>query len=66
MLLVQRLQEDRVSLTQRRDSFRQLLDEMNQNYEALKAKLQENETHAQVSFTLGLDIHQYISAADCI
>ena len=45
---VQRLQEDRVSLTQRRDSFRQLLEEMNQKYEALKTKLQENETHAQV------------------
>ncbi|XP_070709026.1 intraflagellar transport protein 74 homolog [Pempheris klunzingeri] len=44
-----RLQEDRVSLTRRRDSFRQLLQEMNQNYEALKTKLQENETHAQLA-----------------
>lgn len=46
---VQRLQEERVSLTQRQDSFKQLLEEMNQKYEALKTKLQENETHAQVS-----------------
>ncbi|XP_039983555.1 intraflagellar transport protein 74 homolog isoform X2 [Xiphias gladius] len=44
-----RLQEDRVLLTQRRDSFRQLLEEMNQQYEALKTKLQENETHAQLA-----------------
>ncbi|XP_060949958.1 intraflagellar transport protein 74 homolog [Limanda limanda] len=44
-----RLQDDRVSLTQRRDSFKQLLDEMNQKYEALKTKLQENETHAQLA-----------------
>ncbi|XP_035523374.1 intraflagellar transport protein 74 homolog isoform X2 [Morone saxatilis] len=44
-----RLQEDRVSLTQRRDSFKQLLDDMNQKYEALKTKLQENETHAQLA-----------------
>ncbi|XP_071397307.1 intraflagellar transport protein 74 homolog [Centroberyx affinis] len=44
-----RLQEDRVSLTQRRDSFRQLLQEMNQKHEALKTKLQENETHAQLA-----------------
>ncbi|XP_053198188.1 intraflagellar transport protein 74 homolog [Scomber japonicus] len=43
-----RLQEDRVSLTRRRDSFRQLLEEMNQKHEALKTKLQENETHAQL------------------
>ncbi|KAM9337753.1 intraflagellar transport protein 74 homolog [Symphorus nematophorus] len=44
-----RLQEERVSLTQRRDSFKQLLEEMNQKYEALKTKLQENETHAQLA-----------------
>lgn len=47
-LWVQKLQEERVSLTQRQDSFKQLLEEMNQKYEALKSKLQENETHAQV------------------
>lgn len=44
-----RLQEDRISLTLRQDSFRQLLEEMNQKYEALKTKLQENETHAQLA-----------------
>uniref|UniRef100_A0A3B4X7L6 Intraflagellar transport 74 n=1 Tax=Seriola lalandi dorsalis TaxID=1841481 RepID=A0A3B4X7L6_SERLL len=44
-----RLQEDRVSLTQRRDSFKELLQEMNQKYQALKIKLQENETHAQLA-----------------
>lgn len=47
-LWVQKLQEERVSLTQRQDSFKQLLEEMNRKYEALKSKLQENETHAQV------------------
>lgn len=44
-----RLQEEEVSLTQRRDAFGQLLEEMNQKYEALKTKLQENETHAQLA-----------------
>ncbi|XP_027130289.1 intraflagellar transport protein 74 homolog [Larimichthys crocea] len=44
-----RLQVERVSMTQRRDSFKQLLEEMNQKYEALKSKLQENETHAQLA-----------------
>lgn len=37
-----------MSLTQRQDSFKQLLEEMNRKYEALKSNLQENETHAQV------------------
>ncbi|XP_041817473.1 intraflagellar transport protein 74 homolog [Chelmon rostratus] len=44
-----RLQEERLSLSQRGDSFKQLLEEMNQKYEALKTKLQENETHAQLA-----------------
>uniref|UniRef100_A0A668AR10 Intraflagellar transport 74 n=1 Tax=Myripristis murdjan TaxID=586833 RepID=A0A668AR10_9TELE len=44
-----RLQEDRVSLTQRRDSLRRLLQDMNGSYEALKSRLQENETHAQLA-----------------
>lgn len=52
LLVLQRLQEEQVSLTQRRDAFGQLLEEMNQEYEALKTKLQENETHAQVSRVL--------------
>lgn len=62
VILVQRLQEERVSLTQRRDSFKQLLEEMNQKYEALKTKLQENETHAQVSILHCYQkTHHYIS-----
>ncbi|KAM9839877.1 intraflagellar transport protein 74 homolog [Aulostomus maculatus] len=44
-----RLQAEQVSLTQRRDSFRQLLEEMNHAYGAQKTKLQENETHAQLT-----------------
>ncbi|KAG7524945.1 hypothetical protein JOB18_019571 [Solea senegalensis] len=44
-----RLQDERLSLTQRQDSFKQLLEEMNQNYEALKTKVQDNETHAQLA-----------------
>lgn len=47
-LLLQRLQEERVSLTERQDSFRQLLEEANRKYEELNSKLQENETHTQV------------------
>lgn len=39
-------------LTQRRDCFKQFLKEINQKYEALKRKLQENETHAQVRIFL--------------
>lgn len=49
---LQRLQEEQVSLTQRRDAFGQLLEETSQKHEALKTKLQENETHAQVSRVL--------------
>ncbi|KAM8822358.1 intraflagellar transport protein 74 homolog [Spinachia spinachia] len=44
-----RLQQERVLLTLRRDSLRQLLEEKNQKYEAVKATLQENETHAQLA-----------------
>ncbi|XP_008436704.1 intraflagellar transport protein 74 homolog isoform X2 [Poecilia reticulata] len=44
-----RLQEERLTLSQRRDFFLQLLEEMNQKHEALKTKLQENETHAQLT-----------------
>ncbi|XP_037533922.1 intraflagellar transport protein 74 homolog [Nematolebias whitei] len=39
----------RTSLTQQRDSFKQLLEEKNQKYEALKTKLEENETYAQLA-----------------
>ncbi|XP_041823560.1 intraflagellar transport protein 74 homolog [Melanotaenia boesemani] len=44
-----RLLEDRVSLAQHRDSFGQLLEEMNRKHDALKTKLQENETHSQLA-----------------
>uniref|UniRef100_A0A1A8NJ90 Intraflagellar transport 74 homolog n=3 Tax=Nothobranchius pienaari TaxID=704102 RepID=A0A1A8NJ90_9TELE len=44
-----RLLESQASLAQRRDSFMQLLEEMNQKYEAQKTKLQENETHTQLA-----------------
>uniref|UniRef100_A0A3Q2DE86 Intraflagellar transport 74 n=2 Tax=Cyprinodon variegatus TaxID=28743 RepID=A0A3Q2DE86_CYPVA len=44
-----RLLDERETLTQRRDTFGQLLGEMNQRHEALKTKLQENETHTQLT-----------------
>ncbi|KAM4718246.1 intraflagellar transport protein 74 homolog isoform 1-T2 [Anableps anableps] len=44
-----RLLEERASLSRWRDSFGQLLEEMNQKHDALKTKLQENETHAQLT-----------------
>ncbi|XP_017259470.1 intraflagellar transport protein 74 homolog [Kryptolebias marmoratus] len=44
-----KLTGDQTSLTQHRDSFKQLLEEKNQKYDALKTKLQENETYAQLA-----------------
>ncbi|KAI1904887.1 hypothetical protein AGOR_G00010300 [Albula goreensis] len=44
-----RLQEDRVSLIQRRDTFRKVMQKMNEEYEVQKSQLQENETHAQLT-----------------
>ncbi|XP_012685661.1 intraflagellar transport protein 74 homolog isoform X2 [Clupea harengus] len=44
-----RLQEEQVSLTTRRDTFKKVMAKMNQEYEALKTQLQENETHAQLT-----------------
>ncbi|KAG9354078.1 hypothetical protein JZ751_012202 [Albula glossodonta] len=44
-----RLQEDRVSLIQRRDTFRKVMQKMNEEYEVQKTQLQENETHAQLT-----------------
>ncbi|CAL8342996.1 unnamed protein product [Merluccius merluccius] len=43
------LQEDCVSMTQQRDYLRQLLQQLNKNYEGLKSKLKENETHTQLA-----------------
>uniref|UniRef100_A0A8C6T0I9 Intraflagellar transport 74 n=1 Tax=Neogobius melanostomus TaxID=47308 RepID=A0A8C6T0I9_9GOBI len=44
-----KLEEQRVSLSQRQESFRQLLDDIRKKHEALKARLDENETHAQLA-----------------
>ncbi|KAJ8007479.1 hypothetical protein DPEC_G00117930 [Dallia pectoralis] len=44
-----KLQTDGVSLTQRRDSFKKIMQKMNDKYETLKTQLQENETHAQLT-----------------
>ncbi|XP_055007125.1 intraflagellar transport protein 74 homolog [Boleophthalmus pectinirostris] len=44
-----KLEEQRVCLSQRQESFRQLLDHITHTYEALKTKLEENETHAQLT-----------------
>ncbi|XP_036436633.1 intraflagellar transport protein 74 homolog [Colossoma macropomum] len=44
-----RLQEDKVSLTERRDTFKKIMQRMNQEHDALAAQLQENETHAQLT-----------------
>lgn len=45
------LQEERVSLMERRDAFKKINQQMNQEYETLAAQLQENETHTQVRDT---------------
>uniref|UniRef100_A0AAY5K7Q2 Intraflagellar transport 74 homolog n=1 Tax=Esox lucius TaxID=8010 RepID=A0AAY5K7Q2_ESOLU len=44
-----RLLADRVSLAQRRDSFKKIMQKMDTKYETLKTQLQENETHAQLT-----------------
>ncbi|KAM6985885.1 intraflagellar transport protein 74 homolog [Aplochiton taeniatus] len=44
-----RLQEERVSLSQRRDTFKKVMLQTNSEYETLKSQLQENETHAQLT-----------------
>ncbi|RVE59054.1 hypothetical protein OJAV_G00200430 [Oryzias javanicus] len=44
-----KLLEERALLSQRRDSFTQLLEEMNTEFKDLKTKLQENETHTQLA-----------------
>ncbi|XP_062844674.1 intraflagellar transport protein 74 homolog [Trichomycterus rosablanca] len=45
---MKRLQEEKASLTERRDALKKINHKMNQEYEALAAQLQENETHAQL------------------
>uniref|UniRef100_A0A9J8AHX2 Intraflagellar transport 74 n=1 Tax=Cyprinus carpio carpio TaxID=630221 RepID=A0A9J8AHX2_CYPCA len=44
-----RLQEDRVTLTQRKDTFKKIIHNMNEEYESLKNQLQENETHVELT-----------------
>uniref|UniRef100_A0AAR2LP20 Intraflagellar transport 74 homolog n=1 Tax=Pygocentrus nattereri TaxID=42514 RepID=A0AAR2LP20_PYGNA len=43
------VREDKVSLTERRDTFKKIMQRMNQEHDALAAQLQENETHAQLT-----------------
>ncbi|XP_056098231.1 intraflagellar transport protein 74 homolog [Rhinichthys klamathensis goyatoka] len=44
-----RLQEDRVTLTQRKDTIRKTIHNMSEEYESLKQQLQENETHVELT-----------------
>uniref|UniRef100_A0A671QVA8 Intraflagellar transport 74 homolog n=1 Tax=Sinocyclocheilus anshuiensis TaxID=1608454 RepID=A0A671QVA8_9TELE len=44
-----RLQEDRVTLSQRKDTVKMRIHNMNEEYESLKNQLQENETHVELT-----------------
>nr|XP_033775280.1 intraflagellar transport protein 74 homolog isoform X2 [Geotrypetes seraphini] len=44
-----KLQEDKVMLSKRKDTFKKVMDKLNGEYEALKTQLQENETHTQLT-----------------
>ncbi|XP_022087754.1 intraflagellar transport protein 74 homolog [Acanthaster planci] len=44
----QKLQEEKVTLTTRRDTFKQAVQELSAHYEATKTQLNENETYAQL------------------
>uniref|UniRef100_A0A8C4S6Y5 Intraflagellar transport 74 n=1 Tax=Erpetoichthys calabaricus TaxID=27687 RepID=A0A8C4S6Y5_ERPCA len=44
-----KLQEDRVTLTKRCDTFKKVMKKLNAEYDALKAQIEENETHAQLT-----------------
>ncbi|KAI5089138.1 intraflagellar transport protein 74-like [Silurus meridionalis] len=55
---VKMLQEERVSLIERRDAFKKINHKMNKEYETVAAQLQENETHAQDT---GSDFIQVVS-----
>ncbi|XP_070563843.1 intraflagellar transport protein 74 homolog [Ptychodera flava] len=43
-----KLHEDKINLTKRRDTFKRAMQELTAQYEALKAQLNDNETHAQL------------------
>ncbi|XP_054842789.1 intraflagellar transport protein 74 homolog [Eublepharis macularius] len=45
----QKLQEEKETLTKRRDAFKKIMEHRNAEYEDLKLQLQENETHAQLT-----------------
>ncbi|XP_029462265.1 intraflagellar transport protein 74 homolog [Rhinatrema bivittatum] len=44
-----KLQDDKVMLSKRRDTFKKVMDKLNAEYETLKTQLQENETHTQLT-----------------
>lgn len=44
----QKLQEDKIILTKRRDTFKKVNSQLNSEHEKLKSQLQDNETHSQV------------------
>ena len=46
---VQKLGEDKVTLHKRHESFKKVMKELTQHYESIKARLNENETYAQVN-----------------
>ncbi|XP_072023682.1 intraflagellar transport protein 74 homolog [Amphiura filiformis] len=43
-----KLHEEKVTLAKRRDTFKKAMQELSMQYEAIKAQLNENETHAQL------------------
>ncbi|KAL8203065.1 UNVERIFIED_CONTAM: hypothetical protein K2H54_038174 [Gekko kuhli] len=47
-----KLQEEKETLTKRKDAFKKIMGHLNTEYEGLKLQLQENETHAQVQLTI--------------
>ncbi|XP_062985277.1 intraflagellar transport protein 74 homolog isoform X2 [Elgaria multicarinata webbii] len=44
-----KLQEEKETLTKRRDAFKKIMEHLNREYEGLKLQLQENETHSQLT-----------------
>ncbi|CAH2293816.1 intraflagellar transport 74 homolog [Pelobates cultripes] len=44
-----KLQEDKIILSKRRDTFKKILEQLNSEHEKLNTQLQENETHSQLT-----------------
>ncbi|XP_033028836.1 intraflagellar transport protein 74 homolog isoform X1 [Lacerta agilis] len=44
-----KLQEEKETLTKRRNAFKKTMEHLNREYESLKLQLQENETHSQLT-----------------